>query len=355
MVIETVFRTGDFPETDRFDLWRELMAKTMSPMEMATDQAEGFEAEMRLLQLGAVSVWPGMSQPMTFHRTPKLIRQSGPEICHLTLPLTGAIGISQDSGSAVHGPWDMYIVDTSAPFDCANRRMEVVGLEVPRRLLPLPEKKVGQLTTQRLSGRKGPGALLAGTLLQLARDVDSYGPSDGARLETVVVDLLAATLAHRLDEEDRLSPETRSRTLALRIQAFIRHHLHDPALTPSTIAAAHHISVSHLHRLFRVLGHGTTLAAWIRDQRLEQTCRSLADPAQRAIPISHVAARWGFSDAAVFSCVFRGAFGMSPRSYRHHALNGDGESVAGPPPLAGPTGKEQDHYDLRRVGRSVSS
>ncbi|WP_049567258.1 helix-turn-helix transcriptional regulator [Streptomyces sp. SBT349] len=159
-------------------------------------------------------------------------------------------------------------------------------------------------------------------------DTASYRPADEPRLESLLVDLFTAALAHQLDAEDCLGPETRERVLGLRIQRFIRSHLHDPALTPGVIAAAHHISVSRLHRVFPSLGHGTTVSAWIRAQRLEGARRDLCDPAQRAAPVHRVAARWGFGHAAMFSRAFRAAYGAPPSDYRHRALTaatgGDG-------------------------------
>ncbi|TDC78656.1 helix-turn-helix transcriptional regulator [Streptomyces hainanensis] len=128
-------------------------------------------------------------------------------------------------------------------------------------------------------------------------------------LGRAVIDLLATTLESR-------PAETPGHALALRVQAFVRHHLGDPDLSPGTIAAAHHISVGYLHRIFRTLGHGTTLAAWIRHERLEGARRQLADPAYRAVPVHRIAARWGFTDAAVFSRTFRAVYGMPPRDYR---------------------------------------
>ncbi|MET9558293.1 AraC family transcriptional regulator [Streptomyces sp. NPDC006645] len=323
-MIETVFRTADVAPEDRFDMWQEQMAKAMAPMDMSAEQSEAFAAEMSLRSLGEVSVWPTSFEPMSFVRTSKLIRQSDPDTYHLTLPLNGGIGISQRDQSGVYGPWEMYVISSSDPFDCANGEITAVGLDVPRRLVPLPDNKVRKLVTRRLSGREGPGALLAGTLLRLSRqDIGSFRPSDGPRLEPVVADLLAATLAHHLDADDELPLETRTRTLAIRLQEFIRHHLHDPDLNPRTLAAAHHISVSHVHSVFRTLGHPTTLAAWIREQRLERARRLLTDPAQRATPIHHIAARCGFTDPAVFSRTFRATFGLPPRDYRHHTLSGE--------------------------------
>ncbi|MFD0385553.1 helix-turn-helix domain-containing protein [Streptomyces stramineus] len=58
------------------------------------------------------------------------------------------------------------------------------------------------------------------------------------------------------------------------------------------MAAAHHISLSYLHRLFET--EATTVAAWIRHQRLERARHDLGDTTQRHIPVHAIAARWGF-------------------------------------------------------------
>jgi AraC-like DNA-binding protein len=104
---------------------------------------------------------------------------------------------------------------------------------------------------------------------------------------------------------------TRQRAFALRIQSYIVAHLHDPDLTPGVVAAAHHISVSHLHRLFQT--YGVTVSAWIRQQRLERACRDLADPTVR---VNRIAEQWGFTHHAVFTRAFRAAYGIAPSEYR---------------------------------------
>jgi AraC-like DNA-binding protein len=84
------------------------------------------------------------------------------------------------------------------------------------------------------------------------------------------------------------------------------------------VAAAHHISVRYLHRLFQPVG--TTVGSWIRHRRLERCSRDLAEPALSLRPIHAVGARWGFRHAAEFSRAFRAAYGMPPSDYREAAL-----------------------------------
>ncbi|MEV8610809.1 helix-turn-helix domain-containing protein [Amycolatopsis sp. NPDC051373] len=40
----------------------------------------------------------------------------------------------------------------------------------------------------------------------------------------------------------------------------------------------------------------------------------------RHVPIAAIGRRWGFSDAAHFSRLFRSTYGRSPREYRHDSV-----------------------------------
>ncbi|MGP4111503.1 helix-turn-helix domain-containing protein [Streptomyces sp. 4N509B] len=319
MLADGVFRTGDVAvASDRFEYWRDLMARMLCPMEMGSAYAADFRAETRLLRLGEVRVWPTRLQPMSWARTPRLIRQADPEFYHLTLARRGTVAISQAGREARCEPTGMYVVDTSRPWECVTDELTAIGLEVPKRLVPLRPAAVDRLLTRRLSGRDGVGALLAGLLTGLARQAGGLRSADTLPLETVVVDLFASTLAQHLDAEDSLPPETRTRSLKRRVWAFIERELGDPELGPRVVAVAHHISVSYLHRLVRE--EGTTVAALIRERRLERARGDLADPALRRVPVHVIAARWGFTHHATFTRAFQAAYGTTPRDHRLQAL-----------------------------------
>jgi AraC-like DNA-binding protein len=85
------------------------------------------------------------------------------------------------------------------------------------------------------------------------------------------------------------------------------------------IAAAHHISLSYLHRVFQQQAQGETVAAWIRARRLEGARGDLADPSLRGTPIHAIAARWGLRPDD-FARAFRAADGVSPRDFRHQSM-----------------------------------
>ncbi|WP_329277578.1 helix-turn-helix domain-containing protein [Streptomyces sp. NBC_01451] len=324
-MIGTVFRSEDVAAEDRFDHWRELVGRTHAPSDMSSEYAADFWAEQRLLPLGPVTVWPGSFRPMRFRRSARMVRQSDPEFYHVSLVLAGGLGVDQAGRADTHGPQDLYVIDTSQPYDIrppADQERCVVtgvGVEFPKVLVPVSPDRVGDLLARRLSAQEGVGALLSGFLTGVVRQADSLQPSDAPRLGNVVLDLLLAWFAQELGTESALPPENRHRTLTAHVRAFIRRNLHDPDLTPPVIAAAHHISVSYLHRVFQEQTHGETVAAWIRGQRLEGARRDLADPALRSTPVHVIATRWGLRRPAEFSRAFRSAYGVPPTEYRLRA------------------------------------
>lgn len=324
MLTETVFRTADVPAPDRFDAWRECMGSVMAPMDITSSHASDFMADQRLTRLGAVSVWPVTMHPSRYRRTRKLVRQSDPELYHLTLVLPGSatLGVAHEDRRTTHRAHDLYLLDSSRPYDVGTGEEQAlivgVGVEIPKALLPLSGKdRLDPLLGRRLSGRDGFGALLVQFLTRLATGGDTYRAADAPRLCDVLLDLIAGLLANELDGDAVPSASSRDRATILRVRDHVQRHLHDPQLSPQTVAAAHHLSIRQLHRLFEA--EDVSVAGLIRERRLERVRRDLADPATAGTPVQAVAARWGFTSPAHFSRVFRAAYGVTPGEYRHSA------------------------------------
>ncbi|MEU4212761.1 helix-turn-helix domain-containing protein [Streptomyces sp. NPDC026206] len=324
MLSEDVFRSEELPVAERFDRWRERMGRTHAPIDLSSDHASDFRAHQRLIGLGAMSVSSSTFQPVLVQRTPRLIRRSDPGLYHVSLLLGGEGEMTCGRQRFAYRAYDFQCVDSSQSHEIWTGRKPIttLAIAIPHALLPLPRSEAGRLTGRPMSGREGIGALLAQFLTRLEGDATSYRPADGPRLATVLTDLVAALFAHSLDADRSLPPETRQRVLVTRIRGFIQRHLHDPQLTPRTVAAAHHISTSYLHRLFQ--DEGETVAASIRRQRLHHARHDLADPAQRGIPVHAIAARWGFPRATDFTRAFRSAYGVPPTDFRHRAHAGRG-------------------------------
>ncbi|GAA3069128.1 helix-turn-helix domain-containing protein [Streptosporangium carneum] len=322
---ETVFRSDDLPAADRFAWWHEMASRALVPTLARSDHEAEFHATLRLLDFGAVRLsW--LSYPSLWtRRTEKLIRRSDPDMYCLSLTLRGTMRLDHHGRQAVAHPQDLLLYDTSHPFHgqaLADGSGSVEGmiLQIPRNLMPVPAATLARLTATRLPSRDGVGALLRRHLGDLVRHAPQCTTADATRLSALTLDLLAATCAHYLEAEAALPAETNRGALRARVHAFIQRQLADPSLSPDTIAAAHQISTRHLYQLFN--DQGLTVAAWIRRQRLERCRRDLADPNLCPRPIHAIAARWGFSNNAHFSRLFRASYGLSPADYRNQVQHG---------------------------------
>jgi AraC-like DNA-binding protein len=137
-----------------------------------------------------------------------------------------------------------------------------------------------------------------------------------------VVELISVTLEAELGDL-RPGPDEALRN---RIIGYIEVRLPDRNLAPAQIAAAHHISVRRLHRLFE--DQPETVAALIRRRRLER-CRAELIRSDRTVIA--VAARWGFADPASFSRLFKATYG-----YTATALTSSNRARNVKAPAAGP-------------------
>jgi AraC-like DNA-binding protein len=288
-----------------------------APTEVRTDRPHDFRANMRVTRLDAVTLSSFDCLSLESERTQKHIRRSDPELYYLSVVLRGRIAADHAGRSVALGPGGMVLTTTSAPLHgrvrAGERPFAMVDTVFPRTLLPLPRRAADRLTGAALPAADGIGALLADYLTRIGSGAVPLRTGQAARLANVTLDFAAALLAQCLDLP--APPEAADEALHHRVRAFVRRHLGDPDLTPARIAAAHHVSVRTLHRLFQ--RRGTSVAAYVRHQRLEGARRDLADPALAGTPVHEIAAKWGFPRAADFTRAFRTAYGLPPREYRH--------------------------------------
>jgi AraC-like DNA-binding protein len=310
-----VVRADAVPAAARPDYWRHVVDQTLGPLEVRMPPGRDLRDRLLVGDAGAVRVAQLTSgRPGGADRRPHHIRRLDRDVCKIDVLASGRGVVAQDGREASLGPGDFAFVDLSRPAHWTMSAMRVVAVVFPRALLPLPQGEVAGLTAVRFPGDEGTGALVSSLARQLVGHLDDWGAADGARLGTAVLDLLTVALAARLDRGREVPPDIRQRALLQRVHAFVEARLGDPGLSPATIAAAHHVSLRYLYKLFET--EPTGVAAWIRERRLERCRRDLLDPALAERPVSAVAARWGLTNAAHFSRAFRAAYGLSPLAYR---------------------------------------
>lgn len=330
-MIPTVFRGADHPAADRFDQWYEMAATSLLATRISVDDPQAFDGDVRAADLGAVQVTGFRHSPGVARREPVQVRRDDRQTLQIVTMLQGSAVVEHNRTQAkmsagdmvMHGAWHPFVGYAFAAAGSAT--VSTLALNILRHAIPVAAARVDQLLGRPLRAQ-GTAAILVRFLKDL------FTPDPGTRLRpreaehlgNATLALTAAMLARLADTETTLSPEVRRTELVARVRAFIDRHLGNPDLSPATLAAAHHISVRQLHRVFQE--EGTTASALVRRRRLER-CRH--DLAANLNPVHEIAARWGFTDAAHFSRVFRATYGHSPLDHRHrHAWHASSTVVA---------------------------
>jgi AraC-like DNA-binding protein len=294
-----------------------LAHNVLNPLDVRIDARHDPRARIRRGRAGTVDITSvADGPPHQAFRTPRLIRASDGEQFKIHVVLGGRAVRAQDDRAAELTPGDFALVDLSRP--CWGAELgdvhECVAVRFPHSALPFRDDELARVTAVPISGRDDLGASISSLARHLGRHPEGCGSTDGARLATALIDLLTVALAQRLDRIATIAPDTRRRALLTNVQSFIDQRLADPDLSPGVIAAANHISLRYLHKLFET--QEATVAAWIRQRRLERCRRDLLDPALSDWSVSAIAARWGLMDATHFSRSFRAAYGLPPTEFR---------------------------------------
>ncbi|WP_233513165.1 helix-turn-helix domain-containing protein [Micromonospora craterilacus] len=306
------------------------MSRGTAPARFSSPHADNFTGFARVVELGVSRLISFRYPAIEMARTERMIRQDDPQMYELALPLTGDSALIQERRQCVVKTTEFTFLSTSRPYECRHfPRQEApttaasaaaqpptsktIAVLVPQSAIPLPQSKVKQLLARPLP-TEGMASLLAQFLLQITTHPERFRATDAGRLDGMALDLISATLAQHLDLESALPVEVQQQALRARIDAFIEQHLGDVDLSARTIAAAHHISVRTLYRLWE--GEDTTVTDLIRRRRLDRCRRDLQNPLLASQSIYAIAARWGLTEKSTFARLFKATYGTSPQSYR---------------------------------------
>jgi AraC-like DNA-binding protein len=304
--------TSTVPPDHRIEAWSDVTARSYHPVAINSLAIRPYAGRMTRFDLGAVWAYLVTADPNTVLRTPRGIAMSDPERLDFYVMRRGRCRISQDDRSSTLCPGDMSHLDSSRPYVMrAMEPFELVSFSLPKLMLRSQLDAISARTATRIPGDSSLGSLMAPFLSGLVDRLE-HGevPEHHEDLSESIFALLRALA---LDGPSGALP-TSSSALRPRIKAYIDGRLDDPALGPESIAAAHFISVRYLHKLFE--HEGASVSEWIRHRRLDRCQRDLANPALAHQTIVTIASRWGLTNGAHFSRLFRARYGCSPREYR---------------------------------------
>jgi AraC-like DNA-binding protein len=189
-----------------------------------------------------------------------------------------------------------------------------IQVNAPREAIPVTDAQLEAFNDQRRL-RENPifARIVRPTLLGPAGHLNSLAGADLPELSRLWVSLLTI-LTRSLAGQDTNGTDCADARL-LQARRYIRANLADPDLSPTTIAAALHVSRSTLYATLPPGAEGIT--AEIRRQRLERARTILSNPTNTH-PIADIAAAVGIPNAAHFSRIFHHQYGLTPRELRAH-------------------------------------
>lgn len=312
------FSTAELPPHRRLEYWNDLAGSAFTPLVTDPVDRRAFVGRLTRTQVGELRMAEARSDPAIVRHSRQHVARSREAIFMLCLQLDGVSINRQQGRESVLRYGDFHLLDSSRPYELTfqqSNRMLVLSIphaDLARRI-PNPESMVAIP----MSGRNGVAGLLSSLLCnfwQQRRTGDETFLSP--RFSEAILDLTASAFAGL----HAAAPVDSSIAIARRdqIRTYIETHLHDPTLTPGSVAAAVHLSPRRLHQLFEA--DGETVGAYILRRRLEECARAMSDASQRSRTVTEIAFLHGFNNASHFGRVFRERYQATPSDFRRRAI-----------------------------------
>jgi AraC-like DNA-binding protein len=317
------------------DWWQDRVTSTFVPVDFSMTSRDGrFDANLVSHGFGAVQLSEISGYQLDVQRTQATIRRADPGFVKVGVQLHGT-GVARQRGrEAVLTPGDFVIYDTSEPYVLRlGRSFRIVMLMFDRESLRITPDQLTAVSGLRVPGDQGIGALVSEFLIRLKTSVVADSLAVTPRFEGAVLDLVSAALAARISQDSTTS----GAATLLSAKSFIEARLADPKLDTAMVAAAHHVSVRWLQKLFAA--EDLTVAGWIKTRRLHFARNDLGNADLAHQPIGVISGRYGLIDSSHFARQFKMAFGLSPRDYRARALGRESsvtDGVSGRTPVHRP-------------------
>ncbi|MDY7532866.1 transcriptional regulator FeaR [Pseudomonas sp. Bout1] len=237
--------------------------------------------------------------------------------CFLIVQRKGFCQLHLDGHSIELAPGELAIMDQAGECSVEPQGLiEQVSISISRdrvRALHLQGALSGKLQSNCPSGR-----LLRSLVNQIMHDQETcFTGDDGLGMQDALIALLLPTLVERASSHG-LEEILQINDLRRQIERMVSEHLHRPDLSPEWMANQLGISIRHLYRSFE--NSGDSVCRFIQRARLQRCASDLGNPCLRHENITEIAYRWGFSDSAHFSKIFKKQYLRSPRDFRGEAV-----------------------------------
>lgn len=308
------FDTSTVQTSRQLRAWREIMSDVYYSVDIARPESH-LRGQLREVEIGNVSVTRFDSDHQRVFRTRQKIAEGPDDSYVFIMPQREKMFYSQLGRTGFVAAGDYILVSTSefyelsCPDNFVNYTVKLPGASLRQRIPDLDDHLCCRFPMNREM------AQIALTLATKAAATLSKSPG-AAHAEAIgqrVEDFIAMVI--ECEDTTAVGQEKRARfLLRQRISQDIRQRVTDADLTPRSIAERNGISLSYLHRIFNE--HGTTVASYVLDQRLQLAYEKLANPSGPRLTVSEIAYSVGFKSASHFCKAFAARYHVTPSDVR---------------------------------------
>lgn len=310
--------TSTVPEAERLDYWREVVCAVYVELDVEAVSPGPFRGHIDLTAWGDTRISHVASSGQIVTRPPDSTRAD----CLVSVQLSGTCRVSQFGRTAILGPGDFALYDTTAPYELAfDDTFDQIVVQFPREALAARNVHIESAVANRCAGDSGVGAVAAGFVRSLASHHDEIADDQRRLLGEQAIDMAATALASTVGAVPAEASVRRFNRQ--RVLSFVEQHLDDPDLTVAWVARSLGVSPRTIQKLFA--DDTMSLSERIRTARMARAERALQDPARRHHTITRIAIDLGYRSPEQFARAFRAGRGVTPREFR------DGRRDGGPP------------------------
>lgn len=275
------------------------------------------------LDLGYLTLTDVGSAPVRVVRTPRMLAGNQDDYFMLSIAQEDSYSFQENARSRLRRG-DAILLDSTVPFQLrADEFAHHVVLTLPRadatRVMPIDRERIGR----RIAADNPVLGVLQATISGISAGEDRFDPRLLPELGHTLRELVFSVL--RSDEradQAGVNAFLGHRAQLLRMRDFVQRHLAVPDLSARTVAAAFGVSARYVEIVFRE--GDTSPARHIREARMEEARRILADPRQQQRSIAAIARSVGIESPTVFTRVFRQFHDITPSEYRRSQTGGNG-------------------------------
>lgn len=297
--------------------YRKTVVRRVAAVEVQTSQRDSFSSKIAERRLGPLRLFAIQSDAVSIKRSRRCISADQTNQYIVALNTAGNC-LVQHGHTILPVPANaFYLLDKTQPYETVfPGQSSRILICVPRPLLDQRIADPCQFLACFAQADVGTSRITADFIASLFQEAGQLDTRGQHQIAQMCLDLLSVVLSSNgSTTAEAVSPDgSGRRALRSRIKAHVRYHLGDPELGPASICEAMAISKRYLHQLFSETD--SSVCAWIREQRLNQSQAMLRNPHLLHMSITQVGFDCGFSDSAHFSRLFKARFGIAPSRFR---------------------------------------